>query len=223
MSAAKALLVGVAVFAAAYLISKAADAAAEQAETETTAIDYFDAWGYLETMYTQHTTQQASQDANVRAFIDMIAQAEGTASRPDPYRVCFGYKHTIQDLSDHPAVTGEWRGEKLSDLQCAGAGLGTGCVSTAAGKGQLIKPTWLRIKRALGLKDFGPESQDAAITYLIDECGALEDVKAGRVADAVTKCRKVWASFPGAGYAGQGSKSMSSMVAAYQRAGGALA
>ena len=165
---------------------------------------------------------QSKFTPQVRAFLAMISVSEGTARAPDPYAVCYAYRHTIQDFGDHPAVTGEWRGERLSDAMCRGANMAPGCVSTAAGRYQIIKPTWLAVKKALALPDFGAESQDAAAVYLIRRRGALEAVEAGRVAEAVELCRKEWASLPGAGY-GQGERKLGELVAAFERAGGVLA
>ena len=168
------------------------------------------------------TEQIMQNQRNIKAFLSAISKAEGTDKSADPYRVCYGYKHTINSLHDHPAITGEWRGEKLSDAHCKGAGLSSGCVSTAAGRYQIIKPTWVRVKASEGLPDFSAESQDKACIALIRGRGALADVEAGRFAQAVEKCRKEWASLPGAGY-GQGERSLSFLQAAYTQAGGAIA
>ena len=65
---------------------------------------------------------------NEAAFLAMIRQSEGA-----DYTTCYGYSHTISDMSDHPAVTGEWNGMGLSDTMCANAGFSPGCKSTAAG------------------------------------------------------------------------------------------
>lgn len=159
---------------------------------------------------------------NVGAFLAVIRAAEGTDKAADAYRVCYGYSHTIGDLSDHPAVTGEWRGKTLSDGMCRNAGFGPGCVSTAAGAYQIIKPTWLKVRDALGLLNFHPASQDAAAIELVRRRGALEDVKAGRFVAAVEKCRNEWASLPG-NYAGQGQRSIQDLVAWFQQNGGYLA
>lgn len=185
----------------------------------------------LETIMNQ-TTQAASAAtsrtpesiaaANIRAFLRVIQQAEGTDRAGDPYRVCFGYTHTINDLSDHPAVTGEWRGERLSNSMCANAGFGPGCVSTAAGAYQIIRPTWVKVRDRLGLRSFGANEQDAAAVELIRSRGALEDVRAGRFAAAVDKCRREWASLPG-NYAKQGQRSMGQLMAWYQQNGGTTA
>ena len=170
-------------------------------------------------------TQQPSGfsiDANVRAFLETIKQCEGTANAPDPYRVCYAYRHTVQDLADHPAVTGEWRGETLSASMCAAAGYGPGCVSTAAGAYQLIKPTWLKLRNKLGLTDFSPASQDAAAVQLLRDIGAYARLSVGDLAGAVRKASSQWASLPGS-TAGQGGKSMGQVQAWYGGFGGGAA
>ena len=165
---------------------------------------------------------------NERAFLALIEWSEGTHRATNPYRCCYGYNHPIQNLLRHPAEPGapgeppEWRGERLPDAMCRAAGYKPGCVSTAAGRHQLILPTWLRAKRALKLWNFQPESQDAAALWLVGTCRALEDVNAGRIADAVRKCKSEWASLPGAGV-GQPERKLQDLLAAYQRAGGAFA
>jgi len=180
-----------------------------------------------ETIMNQITEQAADTPAdqagaNIAAFLATVRQAEGTANSPDPYAVCFGYHHTIQDFSDHPALTGEWKGERLPDAMCVNAGFGPGCVSTAAGAYQIIKPTWLKMQAALGLPDFTATSQDAAAVELIRRRGAMEDVKAGRFAAAVGKCRNEWASLPG-NYAKQGQRSIAQLETWFQQSGGITA
>lgn len=181
----------------------------------------------LDTIMNQITEQTSSADAatagaNIAAFLAAIRQSEGTAASADPYRVCYGYSHTIADLSDHPAITGEWTGQRLPDAMCINAGFGPGCVSTAAGAYQIIKPTWLKMQAALGLPDFSAASQDAAAVELIRRRGALEDVKSGLIAQAFGKCRNEWASLPG-NYANQGQRSMDSLLAWFEQSGGTIA
>jgi muramidase (phage lysozyme) len=159
---------------------------------------------------------------NIEAFLDMISVAEGTERAPDPYRVCYGYKHTIKSFADHPAVTKEWTGEPLSAGMCISAGNLPGCVSTAAGRYQFIKPTWLGLREKLKLPDFSPDSQDAAAEELLRQCGALPLIKAGDIEGAIAKSRKIWASFPSAGY-GQGERTVAWMVDQFQQAGGTTA
>jgi muramidase (phage lysozyme) len=159
---------------------------------------------------------------NERAFLNLIEWAEGTDRAEDPYRVCYGYKHTIKSFHDHPAITGEWMGEKLPDEMCRNAGLNPGCVSTAAGAYQLIRPTWKGIKNRLRLPNFEPDSQDRAALYLITNRGALEDVHAGRIQTAVTKCAPEWASLPG-NFAKQPQRKQEELLAVFEKAGGVLA
>lgn len=163
---------------------------------------------------TPDTTPPDQAQANVTAWLATIKQSEG-----GDYTTCYGYRHTIQDLSDHPTVTGEWPGEKLSDSMCAAAGFGPGCKSTAAGAYQIIKPTWLKLRDSLGLPDFSPASQDAAAMELTRQRGALAAVKAGDLATAVARCRNEWASLPG-NYARQGQRSIDQLTAWFAGAGG---
>lgn len=207
----------------AWAMSRAATSQAEASDDGATVLDYANPWGLIEMQYQQHTTGAAVEDTNVRAFLTAIAWAEGTEKTPDPYRVCFGYRHTVQGFADHPANTGEWGGEKLTDQQCTGAGEKPGCVSTAAGRYQMRRATWNAAKRALSLPDFSPDSQDQAAVWLIDQRGALDDVKAGNLQTAIYKCRREWASLPGAGYAGQPTRRQDDVVAVFERAGGVVA
>lgn len=159
---------------------------------------------------------------NISAMLAAISAAEGTAGQPDPYRVCFGYSHTIQNLDNHPALSGEWMGKPLSLAMCAGAGLGPGCVSTAAGKYQMIRKTWVSARDKLGLPDFSPDSQDAAAVELLRQRGALGPLVRGDFAGAVAAARREWASLPGAGY-GQGERSIAWLQRKFTDAGGVLA
>lgn len=217
-------LVGVAAVGAALLMRDAAarSALADDASTGETALDYVNPFGAIERLYEDHQTATAMQTDNLPAFLAMIRMAEGTSRAADPYRVCFAYRHTIVDLVDHPAITGEWRGERLTDAQCIAAGFSPGCVSTAAGAYQMTKPTWREAKRALGLVDFGPESQDRAAVYLIRRRGAIDAIAEGRITDAIHLCRQEWASLPGAGY-GQPERQLASLLGAFEAAGGWVA
>lgn len=154
---------------------------------------------------------------NQAAFLAMLSHSEGTDRAADPYRCCYGFRHTIEDMSDHPAITGEWLGESLASLGAQYAHE----VSTAAGKYQLIKPTWITCKARAELPDFTPASQDDAALVLIAERGALADIEAGRLYCAVALCSPVWASLPGS-TSGQPQRSMVALSVAFTDAGGLL-
>jgi len=176
----------------------------------------------LQSYFYQLTDQGTNVDpntaaANLSAFLAMIRQSEGA-----DYSTCYGYSHTIQDFSDHPAVTGEWTGVVLPDAMCANAGYSPGCKSTAAGGYQIRKPTWVTVRDKLGLTDFSAASQDQAAIQLISDRGALGAVQSGDLQTAITRCRNEWASLPGNSY-GQGGRSLDQLTAWYQTSGGTLA
>jgi lysozyme len=140
---------------------------------------------------------------NLKAFLVMIQYSEGTIGK-DAYRKLYG-GGTFDDLSKHPnARVTKW-----------------GITSTAAGAYQILNKTWQGLAQELGLKDFSPGSQDRAAIELIARRKALDDVMAGRFAQAIEKCRKEWASLPGAGY-NQSEKSPKTLATVYKAAGGTL-
>lgn len=159
--------------------------------------------------------------ANIAAGLTAIAQSEGTDQRGG-YGVCYGYGHTIADFSDHPKLTGEWPGVVLSDAMCANAHCGPGCRSTAAGRYQITATTWRSLGGAARYGSFAPDAQDSAALDLVAHRGALEDLKAGRFAAFVRKCRGEWASLPG-NSAKQRQRSIEQLTAWYVNAGGTIA
>ncbi len=141
---------------------------------------------------------------NLKAFLIMLQYAEGTFGQ-DGYRKLFG-GGLVNDLSKHPnRATKKW-----------------GITSTAAGAYQILSKTWTELQQKIGLPDFSPLSQDKAAIELIRRRKALEDVMAGRIHDALQKCRKEWASLPGAGY-GQNEKNKNELLMIYRTAGGSVA
>lgn len=142
---------------------------------------------------------------NLSAFLDMLAHSEGTAGRGDDgYNIIVGGS-TFHDYGRHPKI--------LVNLPRLGI------KSTAAGRYQLLYRYWVAYTQQLGLKGFGPETQDRIAIRQIRERRALADIEAGRFAEAVGKCRNIWASLPGAGY-GQHENSMEALELVYVRAGG---
>lgn len=145
----------------------------------------------------------SKQYKNLKAFLTMIQYAEGTYGK-DGYRKLYGGS-LFSDLSKHPNTpTTKW-----------------GITSTAAGAYQILSKTWNELQAKLGLPDFSPLSQDKAAIELIRRRKALEDVMAGRWAQAIEKCKKEWASLPGAGY-GQNEKNIKNLLAVYKVAGGTI-
>ena len=149
---------------------------------------------------------------NMKAFLDMLGFSEGTDKPGQPtrnrgYDVIVGGS-LFNDYSDHP--------RKLISLPKLGI------KSTAAGRYQVLAKFYDAYKKQLRLPDFSPASQDAIAMQLIRECKATADIEAGRIADAIHKCRSRWASLPGAGY-GQHEQKLDKLIQVYKEAGGVLA
>lgn len=141
---------------------------------------------------------------NVRRYLDVIAQAEGTAQHADPYRVAFGGS-TIADLARHPGIARRFR---QTD--------GKTNTTTAAGKYQFLAPTWNDVAGKLGLTDFSPRAQDLGALELMRRSGSLDDVLRGDYASAIRKDGRIWASLPSSPYA-QPKRSAGFIAAALQR------
>lgn len=113
----------------------------------------------------------------LKRFLDLIAWSEG-----GDYNVGFG-KRRINDLSWHPYRKGTFYDPR------------DGSPTSAAGRYQYVRGTWERVARALGLRDFSPQSQDVGAVYLIEQRGALRDVLSGNVVSAIQKLKPEWESF----------------------------
>ena len=158
---------------------------------------------------------------NRRAFLDMIAYAEGTREGQHPLTVWDGYDvivtgtdgpEVFAGFAAHPFAAGR-KPKQINDK---------GLYSTASGRYQFMLKHWAHYRDALGLPDFGPESQDKWALQLIRERGALPLIDAGNFKLAVQRVSNLWASLPGAGY-GQPERRMDRLETAYLAAGGMLA
>ena len=117
----------------------------------------------------------------VKAFLDTIAAAEGTAT-PDGYRTQYtGTK--FASFQDHPR-----------EMKC-GRRYGKKLCSDAAGRYQFLSTTWDRFAQKFAVRDFSPQNQDLMAIELIRERGALGDIEAGRLESAVRKLAYIWPSF----------------------------
>jgi muramidase (phage lysozyme) len=128
---------------------------------------------------------------NALAFLDVLAVSEiGQAMLANPetdngYRVLVGSTpHALILFSSYSAHP-----HKLNRM----------LNSTAAGRYQIIYPTYAGLSGELGLHDFSPETQDRMALQLVFERGAMPYVVSGEIATALNMCRHEWASLPGAG------------------------
>ncbi len=152
--------------------------------------------GYV---YTGHVSQSSassgvSASANVKAFLDTIAFAEGTN---DSYNIIFSFAR-FQSFAGHPRR-----------LMCSGA-----YCSDAAGRYQIKSTTWDDVRRVIGVSDFSPASQDRAAIQLIKWRGGLDDVERiqsqSDFANALYAVRLEWASLPHSPY-GQPTKTVAGL------------
>ena len=141
--------------------------------------------------------------SNLAAFLRVIREGE-TSQDDNAYRTIVGGGY-FDSFADHP--------RKLVYIPSLGVS------STAAGAYQFLSRTWDGVAKRLGLPDFSPESQDKAAVELIRQRGALADVEAGRLEDAIRKCNKEWASLPGSPY-GQHTISLARCKSVYETYGG---
>lgn len=136
-------------------------------------------------------TEAQAGGANVLRFLDLIAFSEGTSSvktSDDGYNVLYG-GGLFAGYSDHP--------RKKLTLPINGKPV----TSTAAGRYQLLARYWDAYRASLRLQGgFTPENQDRVAIQQIRECRALDDIKGGRIEQAISKCSNIWASFPGNTY-----------------------
>ena len=156
-------------------------------------------------------TGNIEQD-NIAAMLWTIRVCEGTAG-PDGFRTM--YSGRLFSITDPNAPTYQWRDHPRTAIR---AGRWT---STAAGAYQFLTGTWDECRRALGLQNFRPESQDRAAVYLIQRRGALGDVRTGNVTRAMSKLNREWASLPGSPY-GQPVKTLAQVKSLYRQGGGTL-
>lgn len=146
------------------------------------------------------------QEPRIRAFLDMIALAEGTykggIKRVNGKSVCRSdYQHvfggdTFTSFEDHP--------RRIICVKSKGAWL----CSSAAGRYQLGEKTWdhymhiRKINRMYGDTCFSPLNQDRVALQIIIDSKMLPDLLAGSSNfDAVVyRLNTKWASFPDAPY-----------------------
>ena len=171
--------------------------------TAQTAAQFIDGatGGILKISAMANVSPAILQNANVQAILRVIRTGEGTADSGGYSRLFGG--GTFSSFADHPR-------QKVTRW---------GLTSTAAGAYQFLASSWDETKRAMGLKDFSPASQDLAAVGRLAMRGALNDVLEGRFTTAIRKINKEWASLPGSPY-GQRTMQFSAALAIYEGTGG---
>jgi RHS repeat-associated protein len=140
----------------------------------------------------------SEEEANVRAFLTLIrSQESGGYGLVTPYNSTFGNGRFGEGLSDderyvrHPKVTaeGKWDNTKYKSK--------SGVESPVAGGYQFQPKTYLELLKVKGIENnFCPENQDIMAISLLSFRGALDDVKNGRIKEAIDKIKvNEWTSF----------------------------
>lgn len=152
-----------------------------------------------------------------RALLNTIRYAEGTwiDGSEEGYRVLYGGGR-FQNLERHPEITVQKR-----------------YTSAAAGAYQFLPGTWREASLRLGLRNFGPSSQDQAALYLMEKRGALQEFdRLGLNRTVLARLAREWASLPashGGSFYGQPVKAVEELLVFYgaelerQRRGGLTA
>ena len=171
------------------------------------------------------TSTFADPGDDLAAFLRMIRVCE-TSPLDDQSGLCYRrfYGNSLfADFSGHPVLTGEKTGVPLPVKICNAAGLGAGCVSTAAGAYQINVPTWrdfgLSGRFGPALPDFSPASQDECAARILRAIGSLDYLAGDDLIGAIRKAAPRWASLPGS-RAQQGPRSLEFAVNAFQTAFG---
>ena len=148
--------------------------------------------------------KSALKDPRVKALLDTISYAEGT-SGPEGYRTMFTGK--TFDTS---------QGWRHPDTVMRGGGY----ASTAAGRYQMLTPTYQMAAKATGTSGFSPAEQDLQAVYLIDNRRALEPLLRGEnINTVINQLAPEWASLPtsaGKSAYGQPVRNISELQKYYQ-------
>src|SRR5437016_1631760 len=116
---------------------------------------------------------RAYKNPRVRAFLDMIAYAEGT-QHDLGYRTQFTGVF-FHNFNDHPRkkLCGYLKGKEIC--------------STAAGRYQFLQKTWDAVAPRIEARNFSPIYQDYAAIELMRQNDALQDILEGKIGKAIKK------------------------------------
>ena len=157
-------------------------------------------------------TPQAAEGKNVCAFLDMLAFAEiGKPMLQDPF-TDNGYRVIVGSIPSKLILMEHYTDHPQRNVQVR-----KGLHSTAAGRYQQLSRFWPHYRTKLRLPDFGPISQDRCAIQQIREQHVLRLIQEGAIAEAIHRCRNIWASLPGAGY-GQSEYSLERLLLEFKHA-----
>lgn len=149
----------------------------------------------------QITLAQAG-NANLLAYLNLIAWAEGTST--SPITQDRGYDVIVSGV-DGPSRMITYTQNPFDNRPPVVVNY-SGLESTAAGRYQVLHRYWVYYKAMLGLSDFGPLSQDLVAIQQMRECNALEPIADGDLITTIALTTHLWASLPGNRYGQAGGK-----------------
>jgi muramidase (phage lysozyme) len=151
---------------------------------------------------------------NQNAFLAVLRACEGTQG-DEAWRALFGWRpgngRVFDSFADHPRQFFDYTDQHGKTYR-----------TSAAGAFQITATTWDDFLRNNGPHDFSPGSQTACALWLVGLCGAVGDLEAGRLDQAISKCGGRWASLPSATVA-QPHRSFEFCRSVFVEAGGTLA
>ena len=171
----------------------------------------------------------------IEAYLDLIAESEGTSSNPvtrasgyDIIVTGINGPNRFDDYSTHPFANGRppilvRHAQPAVYDPHVNLALGTQKIitpavtelrSTASGRYQITRTTWENLVQTYKLSTFGAMNQDVAALYLLAECHAKDFIHSGMIQNAIACCAQTWASFPG-NDDNQGGRSMQWLLDKY--------
>lgn len=121
--------------------------------------------------------RSAATSTNVAAWLRVLRQGESNQDE-SANTLLYGGGH-FEGFDDHPRIH---------------FALADGNYTTAAGPWQETATTWDDFCGHFGKMPFTPENQALCAIWLTDRAGALDDVLAGRLHEAIARCTRVWTS-----------------------------
>ena len=229
---------GAALLGGAYFMSKQKDEPNEMLGTLQNQIDTFNKRA-SDARNTYNEADAEEYPGPNDAFTKTVSETDSQGSTSQNLSSTDGWSKLSKVIRFGEGTTGDagyntqFTGTKFTDMSKHPRQLrsGGGYTSDAAGAYQFLSTTWDRSKKALGLTDFSPASQEKAGRWLTQQRGVNPDQvfktkEEFRV--AMDKLAPEWASLPysgvsptghgkGSSYYGQGGKSLDQLWNLYQQ------
>jgi muramidase (phage lysozyme) len=161
-----------------------------------------------------------TETQNIKKFLDLLAFSEGTSvskfTKNNGYDIIVDGVNSIgeifSDYSHHPFQNRVPKlvleREEFKDGKPIGMHR---VLSSAAGRYQILWPTYKHLSIVLNLHDFTPYTQDCMAVELIRQRFPLDQLGDETISNAIHACSVIWASLPGNNY-GQGGHTLEALI-----------